>query len=49
MGVSPGRVSQIENGDLDANEVATLSRYARALGARMRIVFDYGNELHQIA
>jgi DNA-binding XRE family transcriptional regulator len=49
MGVSPGRVSQIENGDLDANEVATLSRYARALGARMRIIFDYGNDLHQIA
>ena len=35
--------------DLDANEVATLSRYARALGARLRIIFDYGNELHQIA
>jgi transcriptional regulator with XRE-family HTH domain len=33
MGVTPGRVSQIENGDLDVNEVATLSRYARALGA----------------
>lgn len=33
MGVSPGRVGQIENGDLDVNEVATLSRYARALGA----------------
>ena len=49
MGVSPGRVSQIENGDLDANEVATLSRYARALGARMRIIFDYGNDLRQIA
>jgi len=49
MGVSPGRVSQIENGDLEANEVATLGRYARALGARLRIVFDYGNELHQIA
>ncbi|MEV4497059.1 helix-turn-helix transcriptional regulator [Micromonospora arborensis] len=30
MGVTPGRVSQIENGDLDADEVATLSRYARA-------------------
>lgn len=42
MGVTPGRVSQIENGDLDANEVATLSRYARALGARMRIICDYG-------
>jgi hypothetical protein len=33
-GVSPGRVSQIENGDLDANEVATLSRHTRALSAR---------------
>ena len=31
MGVTPGRVSQIENGDLDVNEVATLSRYAQAL------------------
>jgi DNA-binding XRE family transcriptional regulator len=49
MGVSPGRVSQIETGDLDVNEVATLSRYARALGARMRIIFDYGNYLRQIA
>jgi DNA-binding XRE family transcriptional regulator len=49
MGVTPGRVSQIENGDLDANEVATLSRYARALGARMRIIFDYGSDLRQIA
>ncbi|WP_416211452.1 helix-turn-helix domain-containing protein [Frankia sp. Cas3] len=49
MGVSPGRVSPIENGDLDVNEVATLRRYARALGARMRIIFDYGNDLRQIA
>jgi DNA-binding XRE family transcriptional regulator len=49
MGVTAGRVSQIENGDLDVNEVATLSRYAQALGARMRIIFDYGNDLRQIA
>lgn len=49
MGVTPGRVSQIENGDLDVNEVATLGRYARALGARMRIIFDYGDDLRQIA
>ena len=49
MGVTPGRVSQIENGDLDVNEVATLSRYARALGARLRIIFDYGDDLRQIA
>ena len=49
MSVSPGRISQIENGDLDVNEVATLGRYARALGARMRIIFVYGNDLRQIA
>lgn len=49
MGVTPGRVSQIENGDLEVNEVATLSRYARALGARLRIILDYGNDLRQIA
>lgn len=49
MGVTPGRVSQIENGDLDVNEVATLSRYAQALGARMRIIFDYGSDLRQIS
>ena len=49
MGVTPGRVSQIENGDLDVNEVATLSRYAQALGARLRVIFDYGDDLRQIA
>lgn len=49
MGVTPGRVSQIEHGDLDVNEVATLSRYARALGARLRIILDYGNDLREIA
>ncbi len=49
MGVTPGRISQIENGDLDVNEVATLSRYAQALGAKLRIIFDYGDDLRQIA
>jgi DNA-binding XRE family transcriptional regulator len=49
MGVTPGRVSQIENGALDVNEVATLSRYAKALGARLRIILDYGDDLRQIA
>ena len=46
---SPSSLSQIENGDLDVNEVATLSRYANALGARLRIIFDYGDDLRQIA
>ncbi len=49
MGVTPGRISQIENGDLDVNEVATLARYAQAIGARMRIIFDYGTDMRQIA
>jgi hypothetical protein len=49
MGVTPGRVSQIENGDLDVNEIATSSRYGRALGAWMRIIFDYSKDLRQIA
>jgi DNA-binding XRE family transcriptional regulator len=49
MGVTRGRVGQIENGDLGVNEVATLSRYAQALGARLRIIFDYGDDLRQIA
>ena len=47
--MTPGRISQIENGDLDINEVATLSRYARALGARLRIIFDYDDDLRQTA
>ena len=46
MGVTPpGQPDR--NGDLEAGEVATLSRYA--LGARMRIIFNYGNDLRQIA
>lgn len=49
MNVTPGRVSQIENGDLEANEIATLSRYAHALGAKLRVIFDYGDDLRQIA
>jgi len=49
MGVTPGRVSQIENGDLDINEVATLSRYAQALGGKLRVMFDYGTEMRQVA
>jgi DNA-binding XRE family transcriptional regulator len=49
MGVTAGRVSQIENGDLEVNEVATLARYAQALGGRLRIMFDYGSDMRQVA
>lgn len=49
MGVTSGRVSQIENGDLEVNEVTTLARYAQALGGRLRIMFDYGSDMRQVA
>jgi DNA-binding XRE family transcriptional regulator len=49
MGLTQGRVSQIENGQLAESEVETLSRYAAALGGRLRLVFDFGDELIQIS
>jgi DNA-binding XRE family transcriptional regulator len=43
MGVSVGRVSQIERGDVTSVEV--LGRYAHAVGGRLRVVIDFGDEL----
>src|SRR5918998_6732676 len=42
MGVTVGRVSQIENGELSGIDV--LDRYAAALGGNLRIVADFGDE-----
>jgi predicted XRE-type DNA-binding protein len=49
MGVTQGRVSQIEHGDVGTAEVDTLARYVEALGGRLRIVADFGDDLMQIA
>jgi transcriptional regulator with XRE-family HTH domain len=43
MGVSVGRVSQIEGGEVASVEV--LGRYADAVGGRLRVVIDFGDEL----
>jgi DNA-binding XRE family transcriptional regulator len=43
MGVSIGRVSQIERGEVSSVEV--LGRYADAVGGRLRVVIDFGDEL----
>lgn len=43
MGVSVGRVSQIERGEVSSVEV--LGRYADAVGGRLRVVIDFGDEL----
>jgi hypothetical protein len=45
-------IAELEQGDTVEREVATpgaLGRYTRALGVRMRIIFDYGSDLRQIA
>jgi DNA-binding XRE family transcriptional regulator len=43
MGVSVGRVSQIERGEVSTVEV--LERYAAAVGGQLRVVIDFGDEL----
>jgi predicted XRE-type DNA-binding protein len=43
MGVTTARVSQIENGELTSVDV--LSRYAAALGGRLRIIVDFGGDV----
>ncbi|MFD0556650.1 helix-turn-helix protein [Stackebrandtia endophytica] len=42
MGVSKGRVSQIENGEVST--IDALSRYVSALGGELRLVADFDEE-----
>jgi predicted XRE-type DNA-binding protein len=49
MGVTQGRISQIEHGELGDAEVDTLDRYAAALGGQLRLLLDFGDDLMQIA
>jgi len=44
MGVRQPRVSQLESGDLSHVEVATLSSYVTALGGRLRVVAEFGDD-----
>lgn len=44
MGVSQARVSAIEKGELTATELGTISKYIAALGGRLQIVADFGDE-----
>lgn len=47
MGVSVGRVSQIERGDVSTQEV--LNRYINALGGTLRLIADFGDEQLKVA
>jgi len=46
MGVSRARVSRIEKGQLERGEVETLAAYVKALGGKLRIVADFGDETY---
>jgi predicted transcriptional regulator len=47
--VSQNRVSRIEHGDLDRAQVDTLRKYVEAVGGRLRIEVELGDERIQIA
>lgn len=44
MGVTQARVSRIEKGQLSRGEVDTLAAYVQALGGKLKIVADFGDE-----
>ncbi len=47
--VSQNRVSQIENGQVDRAQVATLRRYVEALGGTLTIEATFGDARYTIA
>lgn len=44
MDVSQARVSTIERGELSRTELGTLQAYVEALGGRLKVVADFGDE-----
>jgi DNA-binding XRE family transcriptional regulator len=44
LGVTQGRVSAIEKGALNRSEVGTLAAYVEALGGKLKLVADFGDE-----
>lgn len=44
MDVSQARVSAIEAGQVEATEVGTITKYVSALGGRLRLVADFGDD-----
>ena len=42
--VSQSRISRIEHGDLDRTELATLRKFARALGGELELTLKLGDE-----
>jgi predicted XRE-type DNA-binding protein len=46
MGVTQARVSRIEKGQLDRSEVDTLAAYVKALGGKLKVIADFGDETY---
>jgi DNA-binding XRE family transcriptional regulator len=44
MGISQGRVSAIEHAKSGATELRTLAAYVEALGGRLEIIADFGDQ-----
>jgi DNA-binding XRE family transcriptional regulator len=44
MGVSQARVAHIEKGQLEPSELDTLAAYVKALGGKLKVVADFGDE-----
>lgn len=49
MGVTAPRVSAIERGDVERVEVSTLRAYVEALGGRMTVLAEFGDNLYRVA
>jgi Predicted transcriptional regulators len=49
VGVSQSRISQIENGDIEAMELETLRAYAAALGGRVDVTVSIGPHAVKVA
>jgi DNA-binding XRE family transcriptional regulator len=49
LGVSQSRISQIENGDIEAMELETLRAYAAALGGRIDVTISVGPRSVKVA
>jgi DNA-binding XRE family transcriptional regulator len=48
LGVSQPRISQIESGDVDDSELATLRSYVEALGGRLEVVAVFSDERYVV-
>ena len=49
LDISQNRVSSIEHGDLAKTQVSTLQRYVAALGGKLQLVAQFGDEAVRIA